>query len=82
MNKARKTAVATGEADSVIGDLMKAIVQDRFGPPDTLHLMDTEKPEIGSGTYFSPCTPQRSTLTTGTWSAVTRVSLASWAASD
>ena len=28
---------------------MKAIVQDRFGPPDTLHLMDTEKPEIGSG---------------------------------
>src|SRR6476660_3226834 len=49
MNEARKTAVATGEADSAIGDLMKAIVQDRFGPPDTLLLIDTEKPEIGSG---------------------------------
>ena len=30
-------------------DLMKAIVQDRFGPPDTLQLVDAEKPEIGSG---------------------------------
>jgi NADPH:quinone reductase-like Zn-dependent oxidoreductase len=49
MNEARKSAVATGEADSGIGDLMKAIVQDRFGPPDTLLLIDTEKPEIGSG---------------------------------
>ena len=49
MNEARKTAIATGEADSGIGDLMKAIVQDRFGPPDTLLLIDTEKPEIGSG---------------------------------
>ena len=29
--------------------LMKAIVQDRFGPPDTLQLVDAEKPEIGSG---------------------------------
>ena len=28
---------------------MKAIVQDRFGPPDTLQLVDAEKPEIGSG---------------------------------
>ena len=28
---------------------MKAIVQDRFGPPDTLRLLDTETPEIGSG---------------------------------
>src|SRR6478736_579099 len=49
MNEARKTAAATGEADSGIGDLMKAVVQDRFGPPDTLQLVDTEKPEIGSG---------------------------------
>lgn len=28
---------------------MRAIVQDRFGPPDTLRLVDAEKPEIGSG---------------------------------
>jgi len=28
---------------------MEAIVQDRFGPPDTLQLADTEKPAIRSG---------------------------------
>ena len=28
---------------------MKAMVQYRFGPPDTLQLVDAEKPEIGSG---------------------------------
>ena len=49
MSVARKNAVAAGEADSARGDLMKAIVQDRFGPPDTLQLVDAEKPEIGSG---------------------------------
>ena len=27
---------------------MKAIVQERFGPPDTLRLVDTDPPEIGS----------------------------------
>ncbi len=26
---------------------MKALVQERFGPPDTLRLVDTDKPEIG-----------------------------------
>ena len=49
MSVARNTA---GEADSALNDLrdlMKAIVQDRFGPPDTLQLVDAEKPEIGSG---------------------------------
>jgi len=48
MSVARNTA---GEADSALNDLrdlMKAIVQDRFGPPDTLQLVDAEKPEIGS----------------------------------
>ena len=28
---------------------MRAIVQERFGPPETLQLVDAEKPEIGSG---------------------------------
>ncbi|MGW3724788.1 NAD(P)-dependent alcohol dehydrogenase [Streptomyces sp. NPDC000851] len=28
---------------------MKAIVQDRFGPPETLQLADTDRPEIGAG---------------------------------
>ena len=49
MSVARRNAAAPDEADSVRGDLMKAIVQDRFGPPDTLQLADTEKPEIRSG---------------------------------
>ena len=49
MSVARKNAVAAGEADSTPRDLMKAIVLDRFGPPDTLRMVDTEKPEIGSG---------------------------------
>jgi len=51
MRVARKNAVTAGEADSALNDLrdlMKAIVQDRFGPPDTLQLVDAEKPEIGS----------------------------------
>jgi NADPH:quinone reductase-like Zn-dependent oxidoreductase len=31
------------------GDVMKAIVQERFGPPDVLRLVDTDLPEIGPG---------------------------------
>jgi NADPH:quinone reductase-like Zn-dependent oxidoreductase len=27
---------------------MKAIVQDRFGPPDVLRLVDTDVPEVGA----------------------------------
>jgi NADPH:quinone reductase-like Zn-dependent oxidoreductase len=49
MSVARGNAAAAGEADSDRGDLMEAIVQDRFGPPDTLQLADTEKPAIRSG---------------------------------
>lgn len=48
MSVARRSAVAAGEADSARGELMKAVVQDRFGPPDTLHLVDASRPEIGS----------------------------------
>src|SRR5260221_2159938 len=29
-------------------DLMKAVVQDRFGPPDVLQLTDTDTPEVGA----------------------------------
>ena len=43
MSVARRNAAAPDEADSARGDLMKAIVQDRFGPPDTLQLVDAEK---------------------------------------
>jgi NADPH:quinone reductase-like Zn-dependent oxidoreductase len=49
MSDVRKNAGAASEADSARGGLMKAMVQDRFGPPDTLQLVETEKPEIGSG---------------------------------
>jgi hypothetical protein len=28
---------------------MKAIVQERFGPPDVLQLVDTDPPEAGVG---------------------------------
>jgi len=48
MSVARKNAVAAGEADSAQGELMKAVVQDRFGPPDTLQLVDANRPESGS----------------------------------
>ena len=48
MSVARKNAVAAGEAASALGGLMKAVVQDRFGPPDTLQLVDAKRPEIGS----------------------------------
>ena len=30
-------------------DLMKAVVQDRFGPPEVLKLADTKLPEVGAG---------------------------------
>ena len=28
---------------------MKAIVQERFGPPDVLQLVDTDRPGVGAG---------------------------------
>ena len=49
MSVARGNAAAADEADCARGDLMTAIVQDRFGPPDTLQLVDASRPEIGSG---------------------------------
>ena len=49
MSVARGNAAAADEADCARGDLMTAIVQDRFGPPDTLQLVNASRPEIGSG---------------------------------
>ena len=49
MSVTRQNAAAAGEADGALGDLMKAIVQDRFGPPDTLRLVRAHRPGIGSG---------------------------------
>ena len=49
MSVARRNAVAAGKAGSALGGLMNAVVQDRFGPPDTLQLVDADRPEIGSG---------------------------------
>ena len=51
---------------------MKAIVQDRFGPPDVLRLADTGLPQVGPATCWSGCTPPRSTRPTGTSCAGTR----------
>jgi len=36
------------EGATIRGDLMKAIVQERFGPPDVLQLVDTDLPEAGA----------------------------------
>jgi NADPH:quinone reductase-like Zn-dependent oxidoreductase len=49
MSIAKKDAVATVETVGAQTVLMKAIAQERFGPPESLHLIDTEIPEIGIG---------------------------------
>ena len=38
---------------------MKAIVQERFGPPDVLQLVDTDLPEAGAGEVLVRVTPPR-----------------------
>jgi NADPH:quinone reductase-like Zn-dependent oxidoreductase len=38
-----------GQGATARGDLMKAIVQERFGPPDVLQLVDTGPPAAGAG---------------------------------
>src|SRR6478609_983236 len=49
MSVVRRNAVPAVEPDGAPGDLMKAIVQEHFGPPDTMRLMHPREPEIGSG---------------------------------
>jgi hypothetical protein len=79
MSVVKKNPVATAEAVGAQAVPMKAIVQERFGPPDSLQLLDAEKPDIGSGDVLLKGTPPRSTPKTGTCSAATRASPASWA---
>jgi NADPH:quinone reductase-like Zn-dependent oxidoreductase len=59
---------------------MKAIVQERFGPPDVLQLVDTDPPEVGPGdvlvrVHAAALNPTR---TTGTSCEATRSSRGSW----
>ncbi|HEY5881006.1 MAG TPA: NAD(P)-dependent alcohol dehydrogenase [Nakamurella sp.] len=49
MSVSRRNAIAGGESTATRPGPMTAIVQDHFGPPDTLRLVDADKPEIGSG---------------------------------
>src|SRR5690349_23344272 len=49
MSVVRRNAVPGGGPDGAPGDLMKAIVQEHFGPPETMRLMHPREPEIGSG---------------------------------
>jgi NADPH:quinone reductase-like Zn-dependent oxidoreductase len=58
---------------------MKAIVQDRFGPPDVLQLADTDLPEAGADDVLVRVHAARSTRPTGTSCEETRSSRGSWA---
>jgi len=49
MSIAKKDAVATVETVGATAVLMKAIAQNRYGPPESLQLIDTDIPEIGAG---------------------------------
>jgi NADPH:quinone reductase-like Zn-dependent oxidoreductase len=49
MSVARNDAVAGGETVGRAVVLMKAMAQERYGPPESLHLIDTQIPEISSG---------------------------------
>jgi NADPH:quinone reductase-like Zn-dependent oxidoreductase len=44
---------------------MKAIVQDRYGGPDVLHLEDIDTPNVGSGEGF--LSVQAASLFAGDW---------------
>ena len=68
MSVARKNTDAAGQAGSTPRDMMKAIAQDRIGPPDTLQLVDAQRPEIAPAdvllkVYAAPVNPYES----GSW---------------
>ncbi len=42
-------SITTTRRDDMRQDPVKAIVQNRFGPPDVLQLADTDLPEAGAG---------------------------------
>src|SRR6266550_3017256 len=44
----RRLASTPRQGATTRGDLMKAIVQERFGPPDVLQLVDTAPPGVGA----------------------------------
>ena len=49
MSTTRKNSPAAGEDGLALSGHMTAIAQDRFGPPDSLRMVEAGKPEIGSG---------------------------------
>ena len=44
-----RSSIGQHDAAAKGRDAMKAVVQDRFGPPDVLRLVDTGRPEVGDG---------------------------------
>ncbi len=52
MSIAKENAGPADQADDARGDLMEAVVQDRFGPPHTMQLLSVDRPEIGAGEVF------------------------------
>ncbi len=49
MSTTRENSSAAGESGGALRDQMKAVVQERFGPPDSLRMVEAGKPEIGAG---------------------------------
>ena len=58
---------------------MKAIVQDRFGPPEVLRLADTDLPEVGADDVLVRVHAAALNRPTGTSCEGTRWSRGSWA---
>ncbi len=57
---------------------MKAIVQERFGSPEVLRLVDTDLPEIGAGDVLVRVHAAALNRTTGTSCEATLSSRGSW----
>ncbi len=57
---------------------MKAIVQERFGPPDSVRFTDIDRPEVGADDVLVRVHAASSTPPTGTSCEATRRSRGSW----